>query len=540
MAQDDIIFKMGMDSTEFNRGLQRAKVEAKSFAQGLKSANSMLGGVGLGLGAAAVLSAGKALADWSDELQRLAETTGTTTGEVQAFQFAAAQNGESVKMAGAALDKMNKTVGEARDGNEAAAATFARLGIALKDTSGAAIPTGEILNSVSAKLAAISDPAQRAAMATDLFGKAGVRLIPALLSVNGGLKEMEAELARSGLIMLPENILAVNELKDGLDLLGVAAKASAGNFIGDLVRAVTVVSEKLQEFTGHALGARDALNIFGMAAETSSAPTQVFALFRKLVGSIAGLQKETGPGANRGLAMLDPAQAKAFEAALKKLEETRRKIAFETAEDEGKLAILQEEMLDLQTKLLSAANGTAAAANLEAQLLEKQNSARRIGEAIGKRQLEDAEKRADAEKNVGAWLLGRANQMRALEGRVAGVEASRGERTKYTLAELAGANLRGISDPKLRKDILAAREAVRLAGDKDVDGLAQAAMKRGDRALAERYFSQADKIKSGIGSLKQSELSTIANEITSVNKEVKAWNENAEKGWKIREIVFAK
>ena len=78
---------------------------------------------------------------------------------------------------------------------------------------------------------------------------------------------------------------------------------------------------------------------------------------------------------------------------------------------------------------------------------------------------------------------------------------------------------------------MGAREATRLGG------LGEQARMRGDMAGAERLFTKADAIKSGLTSLKSSELASIAIDIAKVNKEVHQFNLHAEAGFKVRPVM---
>ena len=91
---------------------------------------------------------------------------------------------------------------------------------------------------------------------------------------------------------------------------------------------------------------------------------------------------------------------------------------------------------------------------------------------------------------------------KAREHAVKEVEKAKGERSKFTLAELAGANLRNVADPALRADIIKAREALQL------EQQGERIKQRGGVGFFEQSqeaFSKAEKIRAGITSATESE-----------------------------------
>jgi len=239
----------------------------------------------------------------------------------------------------------------------------------------------------------------------------------------------------------------------------------------------------------------------------------------------------------------------------KLIEEQIAKLKLEGANDEGILAAAAKRDTDIaaleaQRKSLNGVDDADKRKAIEKQItdLKKEGSKANPEEVKAlerqKQMLELKKKQAGLEreqKEFAEQMLADVNKFTArkaeLEGRVAEVESSRADRTKFTLAELAGANLRGISDPKLRADIIEAREAARLVGVDGKGGLAEQARMRGDTAESERLFSRADAIKSRLSSLKSSELTSIAVNIAKVNMEVHKFNETAANGFKVFPVM---
>jgi lambda family phage tail tape measure protein len=122
--------------------------------------------VGLGMKAIAL----------ADELGDVSDATGIAAGALNTFRNSIVDAGGSADdMATLAL-KLNQNLGDAAGGGEKAQQAFRKLGVFVTDANGAVRNTGDVLRDAIAKLAAIQDPATRAAMAVDIFGKNAAKL----------------------------------------------------------------------------------------------------------------------------------------------------------------------------------------------------------------------------------------------------------------------------------------------------------------------------------------------------------------------------
>lgn len=132
--------------------------------------------------------------------------------------------------------------------------------------------------------------------------------------------------------------------------------------------------------------------------------------------------------------------------------------------------------------------------------------------------------------------LARLNQQRG--GAVKEAQDARAERTKFTLEELASANPRFIGSAQLRADAIAAREARRLESQA---GFLKFRGREGDLDRAKELFSQADKVRAGIGSLAESErfpFKSMDEGIKRVDEAIRELNKKAEdEGLKVKPVL---
>jgi hypothetical protein len=99
-------------------------------------------------------------------------------------------------------------------------AAFERMGINVRDAQGNLRGTRDVLGEVADKFQTYSDGAGKAALAQELFGKAGADLIPLLNQGADGLAEMDRMAEQLGLTIDENTAQSAERFNDTLDLIG--------------------------------------------------------------------------------------------------------------------------------------------------------------------------------------------------------------------------------------------------------------------------------------------------------------------------------
>jgi len=205
----------------------------------------------------------KQAAAFGDAVAKAADRTGLTTDEVQALKHAAQLSGASLENVEAAMKGVANAMFEGEDGSMAQAAAFGRLGVsseALKKAS-----PKERFDMTAEALAGVADAQTRAALAQDVFGKGGLKLLPMLTGGVKAYRELTGEAARMGIVMSGDQVRAAVELSDKWERLGAAMSGAvrtgvAGSF-DDLARVMDrlMAPEVLAGFQRGVAGASEAL-----------------------------------------------------------------------------------------------------------------------------------------------------------------------------------------------------------------------------------------------------------------------------------------
>ncbi|RYD28930.1 MAG: hypothetical protein EOP89_01275, partial [Lysobacteraceae bacterium] len=144
-------------------------------------------------------------------------------------------------------------------GNQDFAGTFKNLGISLRDSNGGIKDAGKVTLELADKFKNMKDGAEKAAIATKVFGKSGFELIPFLDQGSAGIKAfalaIDADFAKRSEVF-----------NDSLRLIGLNAKNSALEGLKTLLPTLQELADAFIEFTK---GGGDSLGIFTAIGEAA-------------------------------------------------------------------------------------------------------------------------------------------------------------------------------------------------------------------------------------------------------------------------------
>lgn len=112
-------------------------------------------------------------------------------------------------------DKVAKTKKGASDSQTA----FQKLGLSVKTTDGSLKSTETLLGEVADAFKKMPDGARKSALAIELFGKSGVKLIPFLNQGRDGIASIREEAERLGIIFTDDQIKSAQAFNDSLDAM---------------------------------------------------------------------------------------------------------------------------------------------------------------------------------------------------------------------------------------------------------------------------------------------------------------------------------
>jgi hypothetical protein len=176
--------------------------------------------------------------DAADAANETAQSIGISIEAYQSLSYAASTAGVEQESLTGALSKFNKTISAAAAGSKKQAAAFADIGVSVRDSNGGLKDADKLLLEVADKFSGYANGANKTALAQDLFGKSGAKLIPLLNSGREGITQLTTQAQRLGLVMSQEAADAADNFNDGLTALEGVSRGWANNLAADLLPAL--------------------------------------------------------------------------------------------------------------------------------------------------------------------------------------------------------------------------------------------------------------------------------------------------------------
>ena len=152
--------QLGLDTTEFKKGISEAKNSLKELKEYLPEVLSAVG----------IYEMTKASMEFAEQLAKVAEANDLAIDTVLRLQNALAMSGGEADRAGSLLAGFSKNIDLAANGSAKAQKAFAMANVSLKDL--ATMSSTDLYTKLVQGIASIEDPITRNAKAMELFGKA--------------------------------------------------------------------------------------------------------------------------------------------------------------------------------------------------------------------------------------------------------------------------------------------------------------------------------------------------------------------------------
>lgn len=233
------------NQAKMNKSLNKITKGFKGATSGILSMRNMA--VGLA-GAAGLGYLVKRNLEVADGLAKTADMAGVSTNFLQEMAFAADQNGVSLSDMGDAVKRLQRRVGLfATDGGGPAAKAFEEMGIQVRDAGGAVRSTEDIFNDSVKKLETYKSAAEKAALASQLFGDdAGPRLLILLDKGSSGIEGFRKQAQELGLVM-EDQVLRKSE--DAVDKLSILEQVISTKVTASVIELAPEISALATSFT---------------------------------------------------------------------------------------------------------------------------------------------------------------------------------------------------------------------------------------------------------------------------------------------------
>jgi hypothetical protein len=230
----DLVARIG----GFVEGLSKAERESKKFRskveKDLKDFGKAISGFAVA-GAAATAALIKSSIDNADALLAQSQMYGVNIELLSGYQLGL----EQAESSSADLATGLKGLANAVDSNSEA---FARLQISTRNSDGSLKESNDLLEEIADRFASMPDGITKTALAQDLLGKSGIKLIPFLNEGADGLRAMREESEKLGKVISLETAQAADKFNDNLSTLKAVITGTGNELAATLL-------PKMIEFT---------------------------------------------------------------------------------------------------------------------------------------------------------------------------------------------------------------------------------------------------------------------------------------------------
>lgn len=183
--------------------------------------------------------------DAADAATKSASAVGLAVEEYTALQYAAELAGVGSAELDAGLSKLNRTIDEAANGGKTQAEAFDRLGVSVLDAGGKLKTSDQILAEIADKFQTMPNGVQKSALAMELFGRSGAKLIPLLNGGAAGLEELRKEAEALGLVISGDMAAQAEVFNDNMTRLSKATTGAGNSIAADMLPSLVELSELL-------------------------------------------------------------------------------------------------------------------------------------------------------------------------------------------------------------------------------------------------------------------------------------------------------
>jgi hypothetical protein len=195
--------------------------------------------------ASKLLALGKSAAEYGDEIEHASRKTGISTDTLQGLKFAAAQSDVSFTQLQQGLFRLSRAMASVGQGNKQVAGAFQTVGLSASALKNMRLE--DVLIHVSDAFAKSQDGAAKAAIAMQLFGRAGADLIPFLDQGSQNIDALTKKAHELGLVLSDQAIAKDAQFNESLKSLGAQLKMAAVGFGSDLTPAIQSMTDALSE-----------------------------------------------------------------------------------------------------------------------------------------------------------------------------------------------------------------------------------------------------------------------------------------------------
>lgn len=250
-----------------NTAKSRAKALGDEWGSAAKSV-AKWGAAAAVAAAAGIAALVKSSINAADAAIKAAQGAGVSVESLTAMQYAADLAGVSNEQLAKGMGRLNRSISDAAKGLQTQSQAFADLGISVSDAQGNLRSADQVLLDVADKFSKYEDGAAKAAIAQEIFGRAGADLIPMLNQGADGITALMIEAEQLGLVIDTQTAQAAEKFNDSLTTMGKVGAGVGNRFMADMLPAMNSVSGLMLDYAKNSDVASTASTALGNVLKT--------------------------------------------------------------------------------------------------------------------------------------------------------------------------------------------------------------------------------------------------------------------------------
>ena len=232
---------------EFSVRRQRLERDLRAIAKRVTKFGASVAQIGARLSAiGATITAPFALAirqftKVGDQLDKMSKRTGFSVEALSELRFAAEQSGGNLELLEKGIRSMQRSINDLGRGLSTQKDAFTDLGLTFSDLDG--LSPEDQFEKIADGVSRIEDPSKRAAVAMQVFGRAGQQLIPLLAGGSAAINELRAEAKSLGLTISTDTAASAAKLADLWNILKKQALVLAVNIGAQLAPVLQRITQ---------------------------------------------------------------------------------------------------------------------------------------------------------------------------------------------------------------------------------------------------------------------------------------------------------
>jgi len=232
----------------------KVRGQLKNIGSGMAVAGTAIAAAGTAA-SYALFKIGQSTAAFADQVQKAGIRTGVATEFLSTMGFAAEQSGGSFADIEKGMRKLSMSAGEAADGMATYKDSFDALGVSVVNNKGELKDLDDLFLDVADGLANTENETKRAALAFEIFGRAGSNLAPLLFEGRDGIMKLREEAKALGVELTQfeadqgaKFVDAMNRMKTAMEGAKMVLGKELSPLYTDLADRITGVMVQMRPF----------------------------------------------------------------------------------------------------------------------------------------------------------------------------------------------------------------------------------------------------------------------------------------------------